>query len=197
MDWSSSLLELVATEDRIAKHVHMPLQSGSDAVLKRMFRKYRTPHYANRVQLARQLMPDGAIGADVMTGFPGETDAEFQETVRFLEEQPVTYLHVFTYSERPGTAAAGFGPAVPMEGRRERTRVLRSLSDRKSDEFRRRMLGKSLSAVTLEERGIALTTNFLRVRLAHDRPPNQLISLQMGSLDSAVLHERTPFPVLP
>ena len=96
MDWSRDLLELVTNEARIAKHVHLPLQSGSDAVLKRMFRKYRTQHYASRLQLARELMPEAAIGADVMTGFPGETEAEFAKTVEFVEDQPFTYLHVFT-----------------------------------------------------------------------------------------------------
>src|SRR4051794_36736580 len=90
MDWSSDLLELVANEERIAKHVHLPLQSGSDTVLKRMFRKYRTHHYASRLQLARELMPDAAIGADIITGFPGETDTEFAETVEFIENQPFT-----------------------------------------------------------------------------------------------------------
>ncbi len=166
MDWSESLLRLVAEESRIADHVHLPLQSGSDAVLKRMFRKYRTRHYATRVELARKLMPDAAIGADVMTGFPGETDAEFEETLRFIEELPFTYLHVFTYSERPGTLAQELGSPVPVAIRRERTRILRELSERKNSEFRRRMIGKTLSAVTLEEPGIALTSNFLRITLA-------------------------------
>ena len=196
MDWSDSLLQLVAGDDRIAKHVHMPLQSGSDTVLKRMFRKYRTKHYASRVQLARQLMPDAAIGADVMTGFPGETDDEFQQTVRFIEEQPLTYLHVFTYSERPGTAASTYGFGVPIEKRRERTGILRDLSNRKSSEFRRQMLGKSLSSVTLEERPMALTTNFLRVRMAQNRTPNQLITLSIGGTDATCLREQTLLPVL-
>ncbi len=111
----------------LRRHVHLPLQSGSDAVLKRMFRKYRTRHYASRLEIARRLMPDAAIGADVMTGFPGETDAEFDETVRFIEQQPFTYLHVFTYSERPGTRAPEQGTSVPMAVRRERTRLLREL----------------------------------------------------------------------
>ena len=106
MDWSTDLLELVAGDPRIAKHVHAPLQSGSDAVLKRMFRKYRTRHYATRLEMARRLMPDAAIGADVMVGFPGETEDDFRRTIDFVAEQPFTYLHVFTYSERPGTAAA-------------------------------------------------------------------------------------------
>lgn len=196
MDWSQDLLELVASEPRIAKHVHLPLQSGSDAVLKRMFRKYRTRHYATRLQLARQLMPDAAIGADVMTGFPGETDAEFAETVRFIEEQPFTYLHVFTYSERPGTAAAQLPNPVPMHIRRQRTHVLRELSERKNQEFRRGMIGRTLPAVTLEQRGMALTTNFLKVEMATLRAPNQMIDLEIGALSESGLRERTLLPVL-
>ena len=100
------LLALMAASDRIAKHVHAPLQSGSDTVLRRMHRKYRPRHYADRIAEARELMPDCAIGADVMSGFPGETEAEFEDSRAFIESLPFTYLHVFTYSERPGTPAA-------------------------------------------------------------------------------------------
>ena len=180
MDWSADLLQFFAGEPRIARHVHIPLQSASDAVLKRMFRKYRARHYASRVELASKLMPDAAIGADVLTGFPGETDSEFQETVNFIEQQPFTYLHVFTYSERPGTAAATYPNAVPSSLRKERTQQLRALSDRKNLEFRRRMLGQTLSAVTLEQPGMALSTNFLKVELAGLRESNQLVSLPIG-----------------
>ncbi len=196
MDWSDSLLQLVADEDRIADHVHLPLQSGSDSVLKRMFRKYRTRHYATRVELARKLMPDAAIGADVMTGFPGETDAEFEETIRFVEAQPFTYLNVFTYSERPGTAAMSQGCPVSPAVRRERTQVLRQISERKNLEFRQRMLGKTLSVVTLEERGVALSSNFLRVEMAHDRAPNQMLSLAVGRVSEKGLEESKPFKIL-
>jgi threonylcarbamoyladenosine tRNA methylthiotransferase MtaB len=196
MDWSGELLRLVASEPRVAKHVHLPLQSGSDAVLKRMFRKYRTRHYSTRVQLTRELMPDAAIGADVMTGFPGETEAEFAETVRFIEDQPFTYLHVFTYSERPGTLAAELPNPVPVHVRRERTRILRELSDRKNLEFRRRMPGKTLSAVTLEQRGVVLTTNFLRVEMAQLREPNQMVELEIGSITENGLRERAAFQIL-
>ncbi len=196
MDWNQELLELVANEPRIAKHVHLPLQSGSDSVLKRMFRKYRTRHYASRLEIVRRLMPDAAIGADVMTGFPGETDSEFRETVRFIEEQPFTYLHVFTYSERPGTLAAQSGDAVPVEVRRERTSVLRDLADRKNLDFRRRMIGKTLSAVTLEQHGIALTTNFLKVQMKQERAPNQLVDLEIGGLADSGLRERSLLPVI-
>jgi threonylcarbamoyladenosine tRNA methylthiotransferase MtaB len=195
MDWSEDLLELVAAEPRIAKHVHLPLQSGSDAVLKRMFRKYRTRHYASRVALARSLTPDAAIGADVMTGFPGETDAEFAETRDFVERQPFTYLHVFTYSERPGTAAAEQGNAVPIPIRHERTQILRDLSDRKNLAFRRRMLGQTLSAVTLEQRGMALTGNFLKVEMASLREPNQIVELPIAAVTATALREKTPFAI--
>lgn len=189
MDWSGELLELIAGEPRIAQHVHIPLQSGSDAVLKRMFRKYRTRHYASRLELARRLMPDAAIGADVMTGFPGETNEEFAETLRFVKEQPFTYLHVFTYSERPGTAAAQVSEQVPVPVRQERTRVLRELSDEKNLEFRTRMVGKTLSAVTLEQRGIALTSNFLKVEMAEVREPNVAMELKIASVSPVGLRE--------
>ena len=196
MDWSQDLLELVASEPRIAKHIHLPLQSGSDAVLKRMFRKYRTRHYASRLALAHSLMPDAAIGADVMTGFPGETDSEFAETREFIEQHPFTYLHVFTYSERPGTVAAQQGSPVPIPVRHERTRILRDLSDQENLAFRRRMLGQTLSAVTLEQRGMALTSNFLKVEMGNARQPNQIVDLRIAALTPTALREHTPFPLL-
>ncbi len=196
MDWSRELLELIAAEIRIAQHVHLPLQSGSDSVLKRMYRKYRTRHYAERLSIARSLMPDAAIGADVMTGFPGETQKEFEDTVHFIEEQPFTYLHVFTYSERPGTKAAELGEVVPTPLRYERTRTLRALSAKQNLAFRHRMEGKTLSSVTLEQRGSALTTNFLKVHLAWERDSNQMVNLEIGGTTEAGLRERALLPVL-
>jgi threonylcarbamoyladenosine tRNA methylthiotransferase MtaB len=190
MDWSGELLEWMAGEARIARHVHIPLQSGSDGVLKRMFRKYRTRHYATRLELARELMPEAAIGADVMTGFPGETEAEFAETVRFIEQQPFTYLHVFTYSERPGTAAVALAQPVPVPVRQERTRVLRALSERKNLAFRRGMIGASLPAVTLEQKGMALTSNFLKVEMARVREPNRSVDLEIADVTKSGLRER-------
>ncbi len=196
MDWSTDLLELVASEPRIAKHVHAPLQSGSDAVLKRMFRKYRSRHYSTRIEMARHLMPDAAIGADVMVGFPGETGDDFQRTTDFITAHSFTYLHVFTYSERPGTAAAELGNVIPMETRRERNRILRELADAKNLAFRRRMVAKVLTAVTLEQRGMALTTNYLKVELAHVREPNQLINVEIGGVAGPHLREHTPLAVM-
>ena len=121
MDWSDGLLELMAGEPRIARHVHAPLQTGSDRILRLMHRRYRPRHYAARLLKARELMPDAAIGADVMVGFPGETDEDFEENRSFIAALPFTYLHVFTYSERPGTPAAASPEQVPVPVRKERT----------------------------------------------------------------------------
>jgi threonylcarbamoyladenosine tRNA methylthiotransferase MtaB len=189
MDFSDALLDLMAASPRIAKHVHAPLQSGSDTVLRRMRRKYRTRHYSDRAARARALMPYAAIGADVMVGFPGETDAEFEESRSFIESLPFTYLHVFTYSERPGTPAAGYSGAVPMQVRRERNRVLRDLAAAKNRAFRECLVGRTVSAVTLNDPGIALTENYLRVEMAAFRPPKQMVDLRIGGLTAAGLRE--------
>jgi len=188
MDFSDDLLRLMAESPRIAHHVHAPLQSGCDRTLRRMHRKYRPRHYADRVLKARALMPDAAIGADVMVGFPGETDAEFEESRAFMEAMPFTYLHVFTYSERPGTPAAESAVQVPMAVRKERNRVLRDLAAAKNRAFRERMVGRMLSAVTLAD-GTALTGNYLRVDLSSSREPNHLVDLRIGGLAPGGLRE--------
>jgi threonylcarbamoyladenosine tRNA methylthiotransferase MtaB len=193
MDWSDDLLGLVASSGRIAKHVHAPLQSGSDGVLRRMYRKYRPKHYEDRMVKARAWMPDAAIGADVMTGFPGESDAEFEETRAFIERLPFTYLHVFTYSERPGTPAAA-AKQVAMEVRRERNRVLRELAAAKNLEFRRRMVGRALSVVTLGDG--AISDNFLKVELATRREANQLMDVKIGSVSAIGLREHGALAIL-
>ncbi|HEY3788804.1 MAG TPA: tRNA (N(6)-L-threonylcarbamoyladenosine(37)-C(2))-methylthiotransferase MtaB [Urbifossiella sp.] len=193
MDWSDDLLGLVASSPRIAKHVHAPLQSGSDRVLRRMHRKYRPRHYEDRIRQARAWMPDAAIGADVMTGFPGETDAEFEESRAFIASLPFTYLHVFTYSERPGTPAAA-AEQIPMELRRDRNRVLRELAAAKNLEFRLQTIGRTLSVVTLNEG--ALSHNFLKVELATPRAANQLLDVKIGSLNTNGLREHNALTVL-
>jgi threonylcarbamoyladenosine tRNA methylthiotransferase MtaB len=195
MDLSDDLLGLLAEEPRMAPHVHAPLQSGCDRTLRRMHRKYRPRHYADRVWKARRMMPDAAIGADVMVGFPGETDVEFEESRRFMEEMPFTYLHVFTYSERPGTPAAADPATVPMAVRKERNRVLRELAAARNAAFRERMVGKSLSVVTLHEPGVALTGNYLRVALSEPREPNQLTAVDIGGLTEFGLYEHGGKPV--
>src|SRR5262249_31042737 len=150
---------------RIARHVHAPLQSGSDRVLRRMHRKYRPRHYEDRIWSARQRMPDCAVGADVMTGFPGETDEEFEESRAFIERLPFTYLHVSTYWERPGTPAAESSDQVPTAVRKQRTHVLRDLAGSKNLNFRRSLIDSTLSVVTLDDGFTALSSNYVKVRL--------------------------------
>ncbi len=194
MDFSDELLELMASTERICRHVHAPLQSASDSVLKRMKRRYRARHYEDRLLHAHALLPEAAFGADVMTGFPGESDEEFQQTYDFIERLPFTYLHVFTYSLRPGTPAAAM-PQVRGQVRKERTRLLRELGARKNLVFRRSQQGRTLSAVTLDN-GTALTTNYLSVELNTPRAPGQLITVTLGKATERGLGEATMFPLL-
>ncbi len=168
MDWTPELIELMAQSPRIARHAHIPLQSASDAVLKRMRRRYRTRHYAQRLRAIHEALPDAAIGADVMVGFPGETDADFAQTRDFIERMPLTYLHVFTFSPREGTEAAAHAAHVPKSVKKKRNAILRELSARKNRAFRRRFVGREIAAVSLSPRGgrsRALADNFIPVDL--------------------------------
>ncbi|MEN6607635.1 MAG: tRNA (N(6)-L-threonylcarbamoyladenosine(37)-C(2))-methylthiotransferase MtaB, partial [Bryobacteraceae bacterium] len=140
--------------------------------------------------------PDASIGADVMVGFPGETDAEFEENRAFIEALPITYLHVFSYSARPGTPAAAMPDQVPITVRKNRSRILRELAAAKNLEFRKGMLGASLSAVTLARKSIALSSNYLKVELASPREPNQLIDVTIGGVTRTGLKEFSPLAVL-
>ncbi|MBI5084336.1 MAG: tRNA (N(6)-L-threonylcarbamoyladenosine(37)-C(2))-methylthiotransferase MtaB [Acidobacteria bacterium] len=196
MDLSDDLLDLMAASPRIAAHVHAPLQSGSDSVLRRMKRRYRTRHYEDRILRAHRLLPHAAFGADVMTGFPGESDDDFRQTFEFIERLPLTYLHVFTYSARPGTPAFSDSGQVPHPLRKQRTRLLRELAEKKNLAFRRAQIGRTLRAVTLDN-GKALPENYLAVDLAAHRPANRLVELKIGGLTAGGLAEESPFNVLP
>jgi threonylcarbamoyladenosine tRNA methylthiotransferase MtaB len=195
MDWSDDLISLVATSPRIAKHAHVPMQSGSDAVLRRMHRKYRPWHYREKIEKIRAAMPTAAIGADVMVGFPGETDAEFEATRKMIEDLPFTYLHVFTYSARPGTPAAAMTNQVPVHLARERNRILRELAAEKKLAFMRSFIGKELEAITLNVTGSdaagefteALTDNYLKLRLRGCHKPNRWLQSRVDAvLDGAL-----------
>jgi threonylcarbamoyladenosine tRNA methylthiotransferase MtaB len=201
MDWTDELIALVASSPRIAKHAHVPLQSGSDAVLRRMHRKYRPWHYREKIEKIRAAMPTAAIGADVMTGFPGETDAEFEATRRLIAELPFTYLHVFTYSARPGTPAAAMPNQVPVHIARERNKTLRDLAAEKKLAFMRSFIGEPLDAITLNvtdpslgtEFTEALTDNYQKLYLKGRHAPNHWITAKIeqvkdGALLGTVVH---------
>jgi threonylcarbamoyladenosine tRNA methylthiotransferase MtaB len=188
MDWSDELIALVAGSSRIAKHAHVPLQSGSDRILRRMHRKYRPWHYAEKIRKIHEAMPHAAIGADVMVGFPGETEELFEESRSFIEHLPFTYLHVFTYSSRPGTPSAAMPDQVPVPVARERNRVLRELAAEKNRAFRQSFIGQSLDVITLQAGGDgwteALSDNFLKVRVEGQRLPNAMMRVGISALDA-------------
>ena len=176
-DVTEDFVALVASSTRLAPHFHVPLQSGSDRTLKAMHRWYRSELYAERIRVVRRRLPHAAIGADVIVGFPGETGEDFQQTFHFIEGLPFTYLHVFSFSTRPGTEASRGGGAVPAKVIRERARALRQLSDQKASAFRKLQEGRSLRALTLARTGDgwteALTANYLKVRVAGQYAPNE------------------------
>lgn len=176
-DITEEFVALVASSNRVAPHFHVPLQSGSNRLLRAMRRWYRAEHYAERLHLIRAYLPGAAIGADVIAGFPGETKEEFAETAQFIERLPFSYLHVFSFSERPGTKAANLGGAVHAGEIRERARKLRAMSKGKSEEFRASQAGRVLRSLTLDRGGDdwteALTGNYLKVRVAGRRPANE------------------------
>jgi threonylcarbamoyladenosine tRNA methylthiotransferase MtaB len=140
---TDDIIHLVADSKKIMPHFHIPLQSGSNKILGLMRRRYRRELYAEKVAKIKSLIPDCCIGVDVITGFPGETDADFKETIDFLITMDVSYFHVFTYSERANTHALEIKPVVPIHIRNERTRILRSLSYKKMQQFMRKHSGET------------------------------------------------------
>lgn len=178
MDWTDEVISLVSSSDRIAKHAHVPMQSGSDRILRLMHRKYRPWHYADKIRKLRAAMAMAAIGADVMVGFPGETDADFEETRALIAELPFTYLHVFTYSARPGTPAASMPSHVPGPVARERNRILRELIQEKKLAFQRSFVGKTVSTITLThfdgKHTESLTDNFQKLFVSGRQQANQI-----------------------
>jgi threonylcarbamoyladenosine tRNA methylthiotransferase MtaB len=205
MDWSDGLISLMASSPRIAKHAHVPMQSGHDAVLRRMHRKYRPWHYREKIEKIRAAMPTAAIGADVMVGFPGETEAEFEATRKMIEELPFTYLHVFTYSPRPGTQATEMTNPVPSRVARDRSRILRELAAEKKLAFMRSFIGQTVEAITLQVAGNdsdgeyteALTDNYLKLRLRGTHQPNRWLMATVNDQVSGSLAARVaPEPAL-
>ena len=169
---TTEIIAFVAQSKRFVPHFHMPLQSGSNAILAKMRRRYKRELYAERVEAIRQLMPDCCIGVDVIVGFPGESEAHFLETYQFLNDLPISYLHVFTYSERENTIAAQMEGAVPGAQRNERSKQLHILSDKKRRAFYTTQVGKS--AYALMEGDIkegfmhGFSPNYVKVRMPYD-----------------------------
>lgn len=166
-------IELVATSKRFVPHFHIPLQSGSDDLLKKMKRRYMSGLYSDRVAKIREVMPDSCIGVDVIVGFPGETEDKFLETYNFLNGLPISYLHVFTYSERENTEAAEMDGVIPIPERKRRNKMLRILSEKKKMAFYQTQLGKTLPVLWEHENKNGLmfgfTENYVRVQKPFDQ----------------------------
>lgn len=165
---------------RFMPHFHIPLQSGSDRILKLMRRKYDRTLFQNRVEHIKGINPDCCIGVDVIVGFPGESDEDFRETMDFLQSLDVSYLHVFTYSERANTTAVKLGDPVPMHVRKDRSKQLHWLSDRKKQQFYHSQLGKHLTVLFEQEEDegkmYGFTENYLKVERPFDASlVNQLV----------------------
>lgn len=164
---TDEIIQFVATSNKIMPHFHIPLQSGSNTILGAMRRRYKRELYAERVALIKQVMPHCSIGVDVIVGFPGETEELFQETFDFLHSLDVSYLHVFTYSERPNTSALDLKPVVPIHIRNERNKVLRNLSFMKLQYFTQQHLGKKRKVLfeIFNKNGMmeGYTDNYIRV----------------------------------
>ena len=173
---------------RFVPHFHVPLQSGSDRILRLMRRKYERALYAERVQQIKSLRSDACIGVDVIVGFPGETDEDFMETIDFLKDLDISYLHVFTYSERANTGAPKLGEAVPMDVRRERSKQLHLLSDRKKRQFYSENIGSVRSVLfeQEEDEGImyGFTENYVKVKYTYQPDlVNTFQSIKLLELD--------------
>ena len=198
MDCTPEVVDLVTGSSRFAPHLHLPLQHASDALLRRMRRPYTLAAYRRVVDDVRARRPDAAIGSDLVVGFPGETAADAAVTLRYVAESPITYLHVFPYSDRPGTEATGMPEKVPGPVIRERARALRDVGAVLSARFRASQVGAVRDGLTLAGAGAAdgtgggttvLTDNYLRVRLPAPFPGNQRVRVRLTGVGEAITGE--------
>ncbi len=186
LDVTPELVEMVAQEPRIARHFHVPLQSGSDRILRQMHRWYKMADYARRIESIRKQIPDAGTGADVIAGFPGETEEDHRTTLRWIERLPFTYLHVFSFSPRPGTAAFDLPDRVPATVIRQRNAELRALAAEKAARFRAFQVGREMTVLILhrQEEGTtpAISDNYLRVSLQRNLPANEWLRIRATGL---------------
>ncbi len=186
---NDEIIEYVSQSNRFVPHFHIPLQSGSDDILKKMKRRYLTPQFKSRIVKIKKLMPDACIGVDVIVGFPGETDENFIETYDFIKDLPISYLHVFTYSERPGTKASLIKEVIPNKIRNKRSNLLRILSIKKRRAFYESQLGK-VSSILFEaenKKGYihGFSKNYIKVREPwNPNLVNQIKSVRLTKIDN-------------
>jgi threonylcarbamoyladenosine tRNA methylthiotransferase MtaB len=180
-DCSREIVDLVAASDCFAPHFHLPLQHASDRVLAAMRRPYRIADYAQLVDDIRARVAHAAIGTDVIVGFPGETEDDFRQLAADFEASPVTHVHVFPYSDRPGTAASRLGGRAPGTVVRERARVIREISGQLAARFRESQLGTIHRALTLDDGTVAVTGNYLKLHLARGHERNEWVNVRVSA----------------
>lgn len=185
---SNEIIEFVSKSKKFLPHFHIPLQSGSDTLLSLMRRKYSTQLYTQRVELIKKLIPDACIGVDVIVGFPGETEELFNETYNYINSLPVSYLHVFTYSERSRTGAVKLDGKVPVATRKKRTQMLRILSEKKRHAFYQSQLNKTAEVLfEAEQHGSEMygfTQNYVKVKMPYDPlMVNEIVKVKLHSID--------------
>ena len=181
MDCAPAIVGLVAASERLAPHFHLPLQHGSDRVLRAMRRPYTVATYRGLVERVRSAMPHAAIGSDIIVGFPGETETEFRELCDQLDRLPLTHLHVFPYSDRPGTDATAMRSKVEGAAIRERGREVRAIGSSLADRFHRSQAGSMRRALTVDDGWSAVTDNYFKVRLSEQRPRNQWVDVRIDN----------------
>ena len=181
MDCSPAVVEAVAGSRRFQPHFHLPLQHASDGMLRAMRRPYTLASYRRLVERIREQIPDAAIGSDVIVGFPGERDQDAAEIEAYLFSSPITHLHVFPYSERPGTVAASLEPKVPGVAIRARAERLRAVGKVLTSRFEAAHVGRVLDGLTLRDGTIVLTENFLKVRVPPGRRRNERVRVRLKS----------------
>ncbi|MCD6112229.1 MAG: tRNA (N(6)-L-threonylcarbamoyladenosine(37)-C(2))-methylthiotransferase MtaB [Bacteroidales bacterium] len=185
---SDEIIEFVAKSKKILNHFHIPLQSGSDKILKQMHRKYDTEFFSGRIKKIKSLMPEACIAIDLITGFPGESDEDFQQTYNFLNNLELSYLHVFTYSDRPGTVAAKIKDKVNSKIKKFRSKELHILSDNKKKEFYKQNIGNK-SKVLFESGNIdgymhGFTENYIKVKTKYNPDlVNKIIDVELKDID--------------
>jgi len=186
---TDEIISFVASNNKFVPHFHIPLQSGCDKILKSMRRRYSRDLFSNRVQTIKEEIPQCCIGADIITGFPGETDEDFKTTYRFVNELDLSYLHVFTFSERENTPAIKMEQSVKNKTRNERSKMLRMLSEKKKHFFYKQFLGQTMKVLFEKdiENGLmhGFTDNYIRVSAPHDpKLVNQLANIKLREIDN-------------
>ena len=177
MDCRPAIVDMVAASPRLAPHFHLPLQSGADAVLRAMRRPYTASSFAALVTHIRERIPHASVGSDVIVGFPGESCAHFDETETLLRDLPLTHLHVFPYSDRPGTDAAALGARVDGALIRERGQRIREIGHQMSTRFRQSQRGTTRRALTIDDGWSAVTDNYLKVKLETRHSRNEWVQV--------------------